>query len=758
MLAAHNGEQNNAETADFGFNHERDVVSGSENPNQELDQSEEFRLLAATLRQRLRESEIFMYTRHKAWFRSIATVTGLQQPFNNRGYFRRLTSVNQILPILRTSIAKVTKNKPRLLTVPASNTKQAKDAARVSDRALEAHWISQRMGYKTRRMLFWMFVCNEAYLFPYWSKMRGKITNLPMMERQHVSRPDLDEEGNPKIGPDGVAMTVEDEVEMPVLDDMGQPQMRAVYLGDVDTDVVSPFEVFMWRPGVKDPEEAEIVFRKKYRDLEYITHAYPKWGGYVKPEPASAVFSTFEELLTSLTGPLEPAPFARRTRRQGAYVVECFVRPTAAYPRGRHVTISNGVILQLHDKLPYDADLAHWNPFIKFQDADMPWADVGASTVSQLQALQADYNSIRAQVAKNIKMHGNIRVYAPNGSVGRVQTNDALEIINYDPNLGPPKEMSPPGLPSHMMGMLNVITTEFETVSGQHQTSKGSVPTNVSSGLAIAYLQEQDDTRLGPTASGIEDGLALWGMRVLQLMKDHYTEPRMFAMLGRTRVQEVFSFMNTDLGDCSQVLVQPGSALPGNKIARQEFIFRLMNSGYFQVMAQNPQVARRIAQLLEFGSIEELYEELSLDEENAEQENVEMLSGKQAAFSKYDNHPIHIEKHINRIKSPDVRERLNRDEQPAAQFMQLCEEHLDLHRKAMQEHAGAAADSVGGMTGAQNAGGGGVGSLGPSGANQMPPELQQILTPGTPGMPEAPGGIPAPAGYPFEGLPQLPNG
>jgi len=386
--------------------------------------------------------------------------------------------------------------------------------------------------------------------------------------------------------------------------------------------------------------------------------------------------------------------------------------------------------------LPYPADMSSWCPYIKFCDFDAPWSDNAISTTTMLIPLQIQYNSVRSQIGRNIKMHGNIKLVAPDNSIRRIVTNDSMDIMTYGHQYGAPKIMSPPPLAGYILQEPANIVREFEDISNQSVVSKGRVPSNISSGLAIAYLTEQDDTAFGPIAADFEEGMSKWGTWVLRIIREKYVERRTLAIVGKNKIEEVMSFYGKDFKDSKDVICQPGSFLPGNRIARQEFIFRLMNSGFFQVLAQNPKLGLNIARLLEFGDIESLYEQSTADIEIAQEENIRMSKAEQVIFSVYDDHLVHKEIHEGFIKSKDGRVLVYQN----PQILQLFETHLAQHDQALYAGAMQQGQLASPMTGAQGFGEGGVGSLGPSGANQMSPE--------TPGIDQVVG---LPEGYPNPG-------
>lgn len=174
--------------------------------------------------------------------------------------------------------------------------------------------------------------------------------------------------------------------------------------------------------------------------------------------------------------------------------------------------------------------------------------------------------------------------------------------------------------------------------------SRAQVPGGVRSGLAIQYLQEQDDTRLGPVIARYEEAEAECGHQFLCLVKECYQEQRLIRLIGKNSRVEAFDFKGSQLGDNLDVVVQAGSAFPLNKVAKQQFVLGLWK----EKLIPDP---RQILKMLEFGTFEEIYEDFALDEKNAQEENKLTTDGQPVQAQQFDNDDIHIYEHMRDVKA-----------------------------------------------------------------------------------------------------------
>ena len=108
------------------------------------------------------------------------------------------------------------------------------------------------------------------------------------------------------------------------------------------------------------------------------------------------------------------------------------------------------------------------------------------------------------------------------------------------------------------------------------------------------FMQEEDETRLAPTAENIEIALARSGSLSLERVDQFYHTDRIVRLYRSDGTFDVLRFKSSDLKGNTDVIVQAGSALPQYKAARQQFVLELAQLG----IERNP---KRIRDMLELG-------------------------------------------------------------------------------------------------------------------------------------------------------------
>jgi len=263
-------------------------------------------------------------------------------------------------------------------------------------------------------------------------------------------------------------------------------------------------------------------------------------------------------------------------------------------------------------------------------------------------------------------------------------TSQPGEIVEYNYPFKP-EAWTPPPIPEYIHKTIEACLRDLDDVSAQHDASQARVPQGVRSGIAIAQLQEEDESMLGPSIMGAEDGLGLLGSWILRLLNRYVKEERLIKIVGQDRAVETRFFKGENLvGKSSQngvnyfdVHVQMGSQLPWSKSARLEFMIQLVQYGIL-----NPDLHRQqILRMLEIGSEDPLLQESKLDQDAVRRENIQMSQGLALPINAWDNDDEHLPGHRNFQKRAEY----ERIIQVNPQIGEVFEQHIAQHVARMQE-------------------------------------------------------------------------
>jgi hypothetical protein len=520
---------------------------------------------------------------------------------------------NLIMPVVRMEYARLTRNQPVFTVVAASGDQDDVAKAKACRKFLEWLWHSQNWEKTFREALLWALVCGNAFVKVFWDPMAG-----------------------------------------PVVDAGDGPRA----LGDVAIDYLTPFEVFV-DPFARTMEEAAWVIHARVRSVEYVEEKY----GVRVAADASTVVSALEGSVR------DRILYGAEGNLPAVMVKEYWERPSSRHPRGRYAVVAANKVLYEGDN-PYAATCPI--PFVMMKHLPAPDQFYGASVVSHLRAINVIYNKLRSDIIENTTKLSNPMLLAPVNALLREPSWEAGEVIPYNPIVGgnfTPIRVDP--YPSHMVNTLLRILQERDDISGVSEVSRGTVPRNVRSAAALAYLLEQDATRMNVVAYNWECFIGRALQYALNLARQFYEVPRVLRVLGENAEWEAKLFKAEDIPPEADVRVVAGSTLPKSQVQQQEFLLNLWD----RRIVTDPRVVLRLTQ---YGSEEELYSDLELDAAQAARENQRMLDGEEVVVEDFHNHAVHIVEH-NRLRKTVQYEELPEERK------QIFRQHVAAHTAFLQQ-------------------------------------------------------------------------
>jgi hypothetical protein len=189
----------------------------------------------------------------------------------------------------------------------------------------------------------------------------------------------------------------------------------------------------------------------------------------------------------------------------------------------------------------------------------------------------------------------------------------------------------------------------------------------VEAASAIAYLQEENDTRLYNTIASIEAAVANAGKQSLHLVQQYWDTERIVSTVSKTNLQGAIKFKGADLKNNTDYRVVADSMAPRSRAAKQASILEMIKMGMVA-----PELGLKHLNMSETNT---MYDEMQLDSNQAGRENLIMSDGKEVIPNEWDNHQVHVTEHTNYMKSQEF-ELL--DDQKKSNFIN----HYTAHQKA----------------------------------------------------------------------------
>lgn len=536
----------------------------------------------------------------RQWYINLAFVAGKQYvaPIEVPGNGFRLSSpaappwrvrlvINKIRIAVRTECAKLSSSKPLPVVLPSTNENEDLTAAKVGELLLKAHFRTAEFEKTYRSWIWWGVVCGVSYLKSYWDPSAQDYDSMALPEAP--------------VGPDGHPLPPAIIAQNKQLQEYMNTPVPAQ--GKINTERVNPFHVYV--PDLL----AEDINQQPY--IIHVSTRHPLWVeksfGF-KPTPDTRAASTIMESATIIAKNSEE-------HLDSVLVKEVWLKPNAHpdFPEGGVLTIINGKVVQAATKWPWPF---REYPFYKY-DGIPTGGFYGDSVVVDLIPIQKEYNRTRSQIIEIKNTMGKPRLLYQQGSINpRKISSEPGQAIPYVAGYEKPTIMQPAEIPSTMAAEIQNLTAEFDDISGQHEITRGSTPSQVTSGTAIAFLQEQDDTKLSYQVASIENAIEVLGRHYLEYVAKYWDEPRIIKVTGRDNSYESMKWKGNDLKGNTDVKVHTGSALPYSKAAKQAMLVEMMQNGFLDPMMG--------LELMEMPTLGKALDELQNDKRQAQRENMKM--------------------------------------------------------------------------------------------------------------------------------------
>lgn len=530
--------------------------------------------------------------------------------------------VNKILPTIQNRLSRLTQSPPRYDVRPNSSSAEDKDCARLGVKIIEDVLEKNRFDELRQDLLMACMQGGDAYVQVCWDPCAGQ--------------PMIDPETEELVG----------------------------YEGDIRLDVLNCLEVYP-DPLAKKFEDCQYWIKAKVRKLEYFREHYPERGQAVKEEDVWLLSSMYDMKANALTAVGITGAQTQDQSRDSAIELVYYEKRSKKYPKGRMVVCANGILLE-DKELPIGMfDCA------KFSDMIIGGRYNSEAVITHLRPIQDQYNITRSRAADWIRknMAGKYMVAKGAELMEESINNAESEVVEYTPvpNAPPPTAMQIPQIPPYVYKDLETQSSEFDFISGINEVSRGVLPSASMPAAGMAFLQEQDQTRIGVMTSRNEIGYAKIGEFILRYAGCYYEMPRMLKEAGDGLEYTVREFIGQDLKDNYDVIVKPGSTVPNSKVLKRQDILNAYSMG----ILGNPQddlLKMKVLEMTEFGDSQEMWKKQALTLQRVNKNLAMIEQGQMPELSEFDMHKYHLWK-MDEYRLSDKYQKLDDDRRQLFDFV-----------------------------------------------------------------------------------------
>lgn len=549
---------------------------------------------------------------------------------------------NHIAPIYDMRYAKLSKIKPEINIIPATNDERDKQSAKVSKKIYQS--VKNKLGIdaKINQAIKWSEVCGTVFYKTIWNSSIGQAVGI-------------NEKG------------------------------ENIKSGEIEFSVVSPFEIYPDSPVCESLDECQSLIHAKAYTVEQIKSMY---GIDVKGERVNTYSLDNVSVGIGGLGFNGTVPkIIECVKNDSAIVIEKYIKPNSEYPNGRLIIVA-GKQLVFDGELPFmvGKDKERDFPFVRQTSIEEPGCFWGTSVIERLIPVQRAFNAVKNRKHEFINRLSLGVLSVEDGSVDL----DNLEeeglcpgkVLVYRQGSNEPKYLESESLPSGLSDEENSLLEEFSKISGVNDLlSTGSISSSIS-GTALELLISQDETRLNASIESIKVATKDIANKILKLYKQYAIFPRLAKIVGENGQIEMFYFSSSDVSsDDIEIENQTDSLQTLSQ--RREMIFSLLENGILK--EKDGQISNRmkskILEMLGMGIWENAQDINELHIKKADNENLKMLDGINCKPSIIDEHEIHINEHIAFMLGEDFEKAKNKN----AKLEELFLEHIKEHKKLKEE-------------------------------------------------------------------------
>ncbi len=550
---------------------------------------------------------------------------------------------NHIAPIYDMRYAKLSKIKPEINILPATNDERDKQSAKVSKKIYQS--VKNKLGIdsKVNQAIKWSEVCGTVFYKIVWGSSIGQVVGQ---------------------------------------DEIGQP----IKSGEIEFSVVSPFEIYPDSPVCESLDECQSLIHAKAYTVKQIKSMY---GIDVKGERVNTYSLDNVSVGIGGLGFNGTVPkIIECVKNDSAIVIERYVRPNSEYPNGR-LTIIAGEQLVYDDELPFmvGKDRQRDFPFVRQTSIEEPGCFWGTSVIERLIPVQRAFNAVKNRKHEFINRLSLGVLSVEDGSVDLDNLEDEGlcpgKVLVYRQGSNQPKYLESESLPSGLSDEENSLLDEFNKISGVNDLlSTGSISSSIS-GTALELLISQDETRLNASVESIKVATRDIADKILKLYKQFAVFPRLARIIGENGQIEMFYFSSSDVSsDDIEIENQTDSLQTLSQ--RREMIFSLLENGILK--DKDGQLSNRmkskILEMLGMGIWENAQDINELHIKKADNENLKMMDGINCKPSVIDSHDLHINEHIAFMLGEDFEKAKNKNIKIEELFLEHIKEHKKLEKES----------------------------------------------------------------------------
>lgn len=427
-----------------------------------------------------------------------------------------------------------------------------------------------------------------------------------------------------------------------------------IYEGDLIFTNLSVFDVVY--DGTKENEsDNDWVLIRTWKNKFDLAAKYPEFAEKIVGLQTKSDINTYKVGLTTLLD-----------KTDDVEVIEFYHKRTDALPDGRYLMfLSENIVLQ-DSPMPYRI-----LPVFRVAAGDIHGTPHGYTPMFDLLPLQEAVNSLYSTVLTNQNAFGVQNVLMPRGcDISANQLAGGLNVIEYNAQAGGvPTALNLTQTPEEVFKFLESLVHDMETLSGVNSVARGNPETSLKSGTALALVQSMALQFMSGLQQNYVNLVEQMGTGIIKVLQDFAHTPRLIAIVGKSKRDDMKYFSGKDISNISRVIVDIGNPMARTTAGRVQMAQELIQYGEI--------TPKQYVNLIHTGNLDDLVENIEHENLLMRAENESMMEGVDVLVTPIDNHKEHIDYHKAILADPDLRKN--------PELVQRVLGHIQEHITALRE-------------------------------------------------------------------------
>lgn len=384
-------------------------------------------------------------------------------------------------------------------------------------------------------------------------------------------------------------------------------------MGDIDIRPIDPMKLY-WEPGVKNIQYSKNVFHVESVDNESLLEAWP----FLKGKLSGSRLKISKYMGANDSG------------EERSVVVDWYYKKRVNGRETVHfVKFAAGQLLYASENDPLYSQRGYYDhgqyPFVfdvQFHEADSP---AGFGYIDVCKQPQTYIDRLNAVIMKNALMSARPRFFIrSDGAINEEEYADwNNDFVHYQGGSAPTDsirqiEMRP--LSASLIAVLNGKIEELKETSGNRDFSQGASTSGVTAASAIMALQSAGDKLSRDALKSSYRAFTRICHLIIELIRQFYTEPRCFRVMGAQSGQKYIRFCNARIraredesglfmtAPVFDIKIRPQRSSPMAMLQRNELAKEFYALGFFS--PENAEPALACIEMMEFEGKQQLIERI----------------------------------------------------------------------------------------------------------------------------------------------------